>query len=287
MNIRKITSMTLVWSLIILILNSLVLYVVPEGRVAYWADWRFLGLTKSQWGDQHTTIGFLFLVAGILHIYYNWKPIAAYMKNKAKELKVFTLPSNVGLVLTLLVIVGTYFNVPPLSTVLHISDGFKQAAAHKYGEPPYGHAELSSLKNFSRKENLDVHKALELLAGAGMKVKGQEAIIKDIANENDRSPQEIYNIIKAAGREQEAAVNDGIKGFPDAPKPGWGKMKLSVVCETYGLEIKAIIDGFAANGIKAGADNTIKEIAMANDMEPINIFEVLRQIVVNQQQKQQ
>ena len=41
---RKITSMTMVWSLIILILNSIVLYVVPEGRVSYWADWRFLGL---------------------------------------------------------------------------------------------------------------------------------------------------------------------------------------------------------------------------------------------------
>ena len=58
--------MTMIWSLIVLTINSLVLYVVPEGRISYWADWRFLGLTKHDWSAQHTTLGFLFLFAGLL-----------------------------------------------------------------------------------------------------------------------------------------------------------------------------------------------------------------------------
>ena len=90
MTIRKTTSLTLLLSFIVLILTSLVLYVVPEGRVAYWSDWRWLWLSKSQWGDIHTNSGFLFLVAGLLHLLYNWKPIVSYLKNRAKRVRLFT-----------------------------------------------------------------------------------------------------------------------------------------------------------------------------------------------------
>ena len=166
MNMRKITSMTMLISLVILILNSVVLYVVPEGRVAYWADWRFWGLTKTQWGDQHITVGVLFLIAGFLHIYFNWNPIVAYMKNKAREVKVFTGSFNVALAVTAVFVVGTYAMIPPMSTILDISSHFKDAGSEKYGEPPYGHAELSSLKMFSKKEGLDPEKSLELLKAA-------------------------------------------------------------------------------------------------------------------------
>ena len=102
MNMRKITSMTMVWSLIVLTFNSIVLYVVPEGRIANWADWRFWGLDKHDWSAQHTTVGFLFIFAGLLHIYYNWKVIVSYMKDKAKKLKVFTAASSIGLGLTII-----------------------------------------------------------------------------------------------------------------------------------------------------------------------------------------
>jgi hypothetical protein len=60
--------------------------------------------------------------------------------------------AGVGL---LVVGVGTYFQVPPMSTVIDFGESFKDAAAEKYGEPPYGHAELSSLKVFVKKMNLE------------------------------------------------------------------------------------------------------------------------------------
>ncbi len=135
---RKITSMTMLVTLAVLVLNSIVLYVAPEGRIAYWADWRFLGLTKTEWGDQHITIGFLFLLTSLLHLYYNWGVVKSYLKNKVKEIKVFTLPCNIALVITSLIIVMTYFQVPPVSYVLDLSAHFKSSAVEKYGEPPRG-----------------------------------------------------------------------------------------------------------------------------------------------------
>ncbi len=82
----------MLFSFVVLIFNSIVLYIAPEGRVAYWSDWRFWGLTKSQWGDQHITIGFLFLAAGLLHVFNNWNLILAYLKNKARKSKCLPNP---------------------------------------------------------------------------------------------------------------------------------------------------------------------------------------------------
>lgn len=48
--------------------------------MAYWADWRMGGLSKTQWGDIHINVGLLFLLALGLHIYYNWKPLMANLK---------------------------------------------------------------------------------------------------------------------------------------------------------------------------------------------------------------
>jgi len=68
MNMRKITSLTMLISFVLLVLTSVILYIVPQGRVAYWADWHLLGLSKSQWGNLHINLGFLFLLAGFLHL---------------------------------------------------------------------------------------------------------------------------------------------------------------------------------------------------------------------------
>jgi hypothetical protein len=280
MNIRKVTSMTMLLSLVVLIVNSIVLYVVPEGRVAYWAGWEYLGLTKSDWSAQHTTVGFLFLVAGGLHIYYNWNPIVAYMKNKARQIKVFTGPFNVALALTVIFIVGTYYHVPPLSTIVEISEYFKNTAAEKYGEPPYGHAESSSLQMFTKRESIDLDKSLELLGAAGIEVTGPKDTIKDIAIRSKRSPQQIYEIIKPASIEaQQVDSNTGAAPFPDAPKSGWGKKTLAETCIDYGLDVNEIIAKLGEKGIKAEGDMAIKDIAAASNLEPMGVFEALQEIV--------
>ena len=107
MNIRRITSLTALLSFILLFITIVVLYIVPQGRVAYWADWRLWGLTKEQWGDIHINIGLLFLLSIFLHIYYNWKPLLNYLKNKAGQLKRMPREFNAALLLIILFSVGT------------------------------------------------------------------------------------------------------------------------------------------------------------------------------------
>ena len=133
MKIRKIASLTAALSFIVMILTSIILYIVPQGRIAYWADWHLWGLTKTQWGDIHINTGILFLTALGLHIYYNWKPLINYLKDKAKNLKVFTKEFNVALIILVVFITGTYCKIPPFYSVLALSESIKDAAAEKYG----------------------------------------------------------------------------------------------------------------------------------------------------------
>jgi len=274
MNIRKITSMTMLLSFILCILTSIILYIVPQGRVAYWADWHLWGMTKGQWGDLHINLGFLLLIAGFFHVFYNWRVIAAYMKNKAREVKVFTGSFNVALILCVLVGFGTFFKIPPVYTVISFSESIKDAAAEKYGEPPYGHAELSSLKGFTKKVDIDLAEAKELLSKAGVAFTGDKQTIAEIAAANNLTPKEVHAKMKSA--EKKVAV--GVVPFPADPFPGFGRKVLADICNEFGLDIPTIIERLAKENINAEAGQTIKEIASSADMDPHAFFEVLHSV---------
>ena len=47
MKLKRITSLTIMLAFLVMVLTGIVLYIVPQGRVAYWADWRLLGLSKT------------------------------------------------------------------------------------------------------------------------------------------------------------------------------------------------------------------------------------------------
>lgn len=48
-----------------------------------------------------------------------------------------------------------------------LGDHIKASATEKYGEPPYGHAERSSLKTLTQKMQLDLAGSMHLLEKTG------------------------------------------------------------------------------------------------------------------------
>ncbi len=119
-----------------------------------------------------------------------------YLKNKKKEVKVFTLNFNVALLIALLFSIGTYFEVPPFSWILGFSELIKDTGIEKYGEPPYGHAELSTLKEFAEKVNIDLDEVVNQLRNKGIIIDDVNRTLLDIAEESRTSPQEIYLSMK-------------------------------------------------------------------------------------------
>jgi hypothetical protein len=276
MNIRRITSLTAMIAFIAMLITSIILYIVPQGRIAYWADWRLFGLTKEQWGDIHINMGVLLLLSICLHIYYNWKPILSYLKDKTKHIKVFTKEFNIALIIGILFVGGTLLMIPPFSWVLGVSGHIKDAAAVKYGEPPYGHAELSSVKTFSKKMGFDLNSGLAHLKKSGIQFESSEQSLKEIALANALSPQEIFLILKpqtkTMGKE---------KQMPDSPSPGLGKRVIADLCQEYGLNLPMVLSGFAKNNMDVSATQTMREIAAAHNKSPVDIYDFIRELSSN------
>ncbi|MEN7973912.1 MAG: DUF4405 domain-containing protein [Verrucomicrobiota bacterium] len=271
MTLRKTTSLTTLLSFILLLISSVILYVTPQGKIAYWADWKILGLDKEQWGALHTNLGFLFILAGIIHIILNWKPIVAYLKTKKKKLKVFTPDFNIALAITLIITLFTLLEFQPIIAIQHFNEALKAAAAEKYGEPPYGHAEESPLESFCKRTGLDVKDSIQKLEKGGLESASAEATLAEIAEANGMTPRQVYDMIKPAEDK-----TDG--GMPMKPGMGFGRKELSSVCESYDLDLQVTIEGLKGLGIEVSAEESIKEIAEKNDMEPLSIFEAIRQL---------
>ena len=228
------------------------------------------GLTKTDWGNIHINLGLLFLLSILLHIYYNWKPIVSYLKNKAKQVRVFTKEFTLAFIITIVVAVGTFFLAPPFHWVMEFNDFLKDSAALKYGEPPYGHAELSSLKTFSAKMGLDLPQATEHLKKAGIEFDGPGQSIQEIARFNRMSPKQLYAAMKST------ESPDAVKKIPDLPPPGLGRRSLADICQEYNLKIPLVLRTLAGNDIKASAELSIKEIAALNNKNPIDIYDIIK-----------
>ncbi|THB79248.1 MAG: DUF4405 domain-containing protein [Desulfobulbaceae bacterium] len=290
MSLRKITSMTLIWSLIALIFNSVILYIVPEGRVANWAVWKFWGLDKHDWSAQHITVGVLFCVAGIFHIYLNWKPIMSYLKNKKqKSFNLFTSSSIIGFVLTVVFIVGTYFNVPPMSTIVELSEQIKDSAGEKYGNPPYGQAQSSSIKSFTARLGLDLSQAKKLLADNNIQVNDDQETVQSISARAKVTPQQLLDIIKPARQTSEkselTSSNDEhseeiIVDATKAPKSGMGKKTITQLCDELQADCQMIIEALGKKGMDIQPDMKLKDLANQNDTGPMQIYEMIEEIIV-------
>ena len=247
------------------------LYTVPQGRVAYWADWHFIGLSKEQWGDIHITVGTLFIVVSLIHVWLNWKPMMAYMKNHARELVVMTKPMIISFVLTLFVTVGTLFGLPPMQQVLDFGAYIKNDAMEVYGNPPYGHAELSPLKKFCGFLGFDAQEALKALHKAGYDASITiETEIREIARMKGVSPQQVYNDIRAALAKDPFAV------MPASPPEGIGKLTLADICKSYGLPVDEAVARLKKKSIDAGGEMLMKDIGKKNGINPHEVYEALR-----------
>lgn len=270
---KKVASLTAFLSLFFVMLTSAVLFIIPHGRVAYWANWELWSLSKDQWTAIHINAGILFLIAVVVHTCFNWKNIVLYMKNKRRHLQVFTRDFNIALVLTLLFVTGAQFGMPPFSTIIAVNEHIKDAAARKYGEPPYGHAELSSVRVFAKHMDIALASALQKLETADYRIASASKSLKEIAVANHVSPQEVYLAMI------EPADSTGkSEKMPLKPVKGVGKLTLEELLTRYSLNTDAVTKTLKEKNIRWQSGMTLKQIAESNGLSPIDVYDNIREI---------
>ena len=83
-NWRGVTSLTLLFSTIILFLSGIFLYISPSGRIAHITGWRVLGFDKEGWEAIHDLFGFFFIFLTLVHLWLNRRVIVGYLKDRAR-----------------------------------------------------------------------------------------------------------------------------------------------------------------------------------------------------------
>lgn len=265
MKYQRFVSLTAGLSFVLIFISSGVLYFIPDRGVTGWTAWTFLGLDKQQWDNVHINLGILFLVIIVWHIYFNWKPLKAYLKVK-KEWKVFTKEFNVALIVTILFLVGTITMTPPLKILVNVGNGIKAMNAKDVGNPPFGYAEYATLEDFCLIAHINKDDALQKLQSKGMTVSSTASTLKKIATLNQTSPKRIFEIIR----------NLDTKFILPSDLPiGIAKKSLNQLQQEYTIDLDKFIEHLAHYGIKATPESFFKKIAMDNHLHPAELYNIL------------
>ncbi len=272
MKLRRIVSLFLLLGTILLLVTSVILYIMPHGRVAYWAGWTTWGLSKDQWSNLHMNLGLLLMVAAVFHAVYNWRPIVNYLSSPETRKVVFNRNMAVAAGIAVVVLAGTLAEAPPLRWIPDLNATVKDAAAERYGEPPYGHAELSPLKVLARRQEIDPEGAVARLREAGYVDVDAETNLLTIGRANGVTPQVLFDVMMGgAGRGGAAEA-----GLPHAPGSGMGRMRLEDLCARYGVDPADALRRLDAAGIEAQPGWKLKDIAERNRTTPGEVYRLLQ-----------
>ena len=94
-------------------------------------------------------------------------------------------------------------------------------------------------------------------------------VLKDIANENNLSPQQLY-IIMRLGSE------DKIIKIPDLPPAGTGKKTIELFCDQYNLDSEKLLVFLSEQKILASQEMKLKDIAEKNDIDMIELYKMIK-----------
>jgi predicted membrane protein len=264
---------------LIMVLTGIILYITPHGRIAYRVDWHFIGLTKVQWGNIHIISALLFLIAGIFHIYYNWKPLVNYIFNKVSGGLKLKKEMAITAGLSFVIFFSAIFQLPPLKYVTDLNEYVKESwiISREY-EPPFGHAERLSLEVFTKKMKIDLDKALLELEENGIKVKNVKDSLEKIAKANKTSPMKLYTVIKKFEGKRKKTK----RGFytPETVEEqfagtGVGRKTLLQICGEVGEDIVVAQKKLLKHNIQVKDDELLKDIANRYDLYPIDILKII------------
>jgi hypothetical protein len=278
MKTRRLISWISFFSFTVLGATGLIMYFTPTGRIANWADWRFLALSKEDWGAIHIMVSMLFLVTAVWHTFLNWKPLVNYIRNSSRKVSFVKPEFLVSLVITLVFCLGAYLHVPPFGSILTGLDNVKVYWEDEYGAPPWGHAELASIKTFSEKMGFDLEDSMAVLTAAGYREVSPKILMKDLAAANDTSPKHILELLQAKAKKaaQKTGTAGGEATEMSAPT-GLGRLTLEQMAEKAGVEVDTAIRRLEKKlAIKAAPDLKIKEIATRTGEAPSAIWEVIQ-----------
>ena len=194
---RSFISFTLFFSFAILCLSGFALYIKPEGDIARWIGWSFLGLTKSGWEGFHALFSLFFLIFALIHLCFNWKVLLNYIRDKIS--KGLTLRKELlsSVILVILFLICTVMQWQPFWKIAEWRQELKKNKNLVTVEEPEADFSKKELSEVAELIHTPAEELVQKLNQLNIKVNNANERLIDIANENKTSPEKIYmNIIE-------------------------------------------------------------------------------------------
>lgn len=231
--IRNFISLFLIGSVLLEVASGVALYLAPSGRVAQTMSWELLWLNKAQWEAIHTVFGLLWIPILATHIFFNWRPILSYLKNRTTKAFAFKRELLAALALVLFFALGSLYNWPPVSQVMAMSESMSsfwenrgRSAGYFIPEETVVHPETTAaapavqptnpstpagsslqstlstkrgygkytVQSWAEENKVELQMALKRLADVGIQAKADESILV-LSGRSGKLPSELAAII--------------------------------------------------------------------------------------------
>ena len=299
---RALASVLIGVAFVVMIVSGTILFVSPPGRVANWTDWRMIGYSKHEWAELHIAFGVVFLLAAVIHLLLNIRPLISYFRNRTTRHLGMRREWIAALVLSVLVFLGTRYDVPPVSTLLSFGESVKRSWEEPTVAAPIPHAELLTLRELAEKAGITLEQATERLTKQELKGITGDVVVAELASQNNTTPQRVYQIVQdlpargpSAGRRgsgEEAGGKSAGKGGDGehrggggmgagmggggGPGGGAGRMTLTEFCQTRGIDPAEAQSRLEAAGMRVTEGDTVRDIAVENGFSrPFEIIEII------------
>lgn len=155
----------------------------------------------------HINACLLFLLVALLHLFFNLKVFWSYIRKRSTG---FNLKAEMALSLlvTALVVAGTLYKLPPLSSTMALNERIKNYWEQETPTGPAPHAEEFTLTRFANTVGLTIDDIETALGEEGYAVKDRTSTIGFVAEENEITPNQVFVAI----RKHHPEINLGMGG---------------------------------------------------------------------------
>jgi hypothetical protein len=283
-SLHALTSMLTTGGFLIMTGTGLALFTIPAGRVANWVDWEMIGLTKEGWTAIHVTSSLLFVIAGLVHLWYNWGTFMSWLRRRLAGGRVQIRPEGpVTIVLLIGLIYGTLQGVQPFTWVLDLSESIKSSwSVDPAMEPPFGHAEEVTLKTLALRTATKADDLVAALKDAGWKIDSSAQTVRQIADLNKSSPAKMWlEVQKRVPAAKPSAIDATTTTWtPDSVEArfsgsGFGNKTVEQTATETGLSADEVITRLAAGGIKATKTDRLKALSEPAKTTPTELLKLI------------
>jgi len=178
------------------------------------------------------------------------------------------------------IIVSGIWSLPPLAYVSDLGETIKRSwVSSPELEPPFGHAELVSLKTFCKKQRIPLDQAMAELRKAGFKVNSPKETLSEIAASLGTSGMGVYEVIKKLERKPEAMQSGTVWTAENIEETfagtGLGRKTFGQIIGDLDLDAGAVRKRLKKDNIRVNDDDKFKDLADRHNTTPIKILTLI------------